>query len=85
MQRYLPVVLSVEEVSAIINSVDLSKTEGHRNKAILEMLYSCGLRVSELITLKISDLFFDDRLLPVTPPPPHPPHTIQLCLVKTSF
>ena len=65
MQRYLPVVLSVNEVSAIINSVDLSKTEGHRNKAILEMLYSCGLRVSELITLKISDLFFDDGFIRV--------------------
>jgi integrase/recombinase XerD len=65
MQRYLPVVLSVDEVSAIINSVDLSKPEGHRNKAMLEMLYSCGLRVSELITLKISDLFFDEGFIRV--------------------
>ncbi len=65
MQKYLPVVLSVEEVEAIINSVDLSKPEGHRNKAMLEMLYSCGLRVSELITLKISDLFFDERFIRV--------------------
>ena len=65
MQRYLPVVLSVDEVSAIINSVDLSKQEGHRNKAMLEMLYSCGLRVSELITLKISDLFFDEGFIRV--------------------
>ena len=65
IQKYLPVVLSVEEVEAIINSVDLSKPEGHRNKAMLEMLYSCGLRVSELITLKISDLFFDERFIRV--------------------
>ena len=65
MQKYLPVVLSVAEVEAIINSVDLSKPEGHRNKAMLEMLYSCGLRVSELITLKISDLFFDERFIRV--------------------
>lgn len=65
MQKYLPVVLSVGEVEAIINSVDLSKPEGHRNKAMLEMLYSCGLRVSELITLKISDLFFDERFIRV--------------------
>lgn len=65
MQRYLPVVLSVDEVSAIIASVDLSKPEGHRNKAMLEMLYSCGLRVSELITLKISDLFFDEGFIRV--------------------
>ncbi len=65
MQRHLPVVLSVDEVSAIINSVDLSKQEGHRNKAMLEMLYSCGLRVSELITLKISDLFFDEGFIRV--------------------
>lgn len=65
MQKYLPVVLSVKEVEAIINSVDLSKPEGHRNKAMLEMLYSCGLRVSELITLKISDLFFDERFIRV--------------------
>lgn len=65
MQRYLPVVLSVDEVSAIIASVDLSKPEGHRNKAMLEMLYSCGLRVSELITLKISGLFFDEGFIRV--------------------
>ena len=65
MQKYLPVVLSVKEVESIINSVDLSKPEGHRNKAMLEMLYSCGLRVSELITLKLSDLFFDERFIRV--------------------
>ena len=65
MQRYLPVVLSVEEVEALINSVDLSKSEGHRNKAMMEMLYSCGLRVSELVNLKISDLFFDEGFIKV--------------------
>jgi integrase/recombinase XerD len=65
MQRYLPVVLSVEEVEALINSVDLTKSEGHRNKAMMEMLYSCGLRVSELVNLKISDLFFDEGFIKV--------------------
>lgn len=65
MQLYLPVVLSVEEVAAIIDSVDLTKKEGHRNKAMLEMLYSCGLRVSELIGLKLSDLFFDEGFIRV--------------------
>ncbi|MBP5210948.1 MAG: site-specific tyrosine recombinase XerD [Bacteroidales bacterium] len=65
MQQYLPTVLSVEEVISIIESVDLSKPEGHRNRAILEMLYSCGLRVSELINLRISDLFFDEGFIRV--------------------
>ncbi|MEN8120240.1 MAG: site-specific tyrosine recombinase XerD [Bacteroidota bacterium] len=55
----LPVFLSVEEVDKIEQSIDLSKPEGHRNKAIIETLYSCGLRVSELINLKLTDLFFD--------------------------
>ena len=65
MQKHLPSVLSVEEVTAILNSVDLSKPQGHRNRAILEMLYSCGLRVSELVNLRISDLFFDDGFIRV--------------------
>ena len=65
MQQYLPTVLSVEEVDAVINSFDLSKPEGHRNKAMLEMLYSCGLRVSELISLRISDLYFDEGFIKV--------------------
>lgn len=65
IQKYLPTVLSVGEVEAIISSVDLSKPEGHRNKAMLEMLYSCGLRVSELTSLKRSDLFFDERFIRV--------------------
>ena len=64
-QQYLPVVLSVEEVEAIIGSVDLSKPAGHRNKAMLEMLYSCGLRVSELVNLRLSDLFFEEGFIRV--------------------
>ncbi|MGX8707669.1 MAG: site-specific tyrosine recombinase XerD [Bacteroidales bacterium] len=62
---YLPTVLSVEEVLSILDSVDLSKPEGHRNRAILEVLYSCGLRVSELVNLKISDLFLDEQFVRV--------------------
>lgn len=58
--RKLPAVLSIVEIEAMINSIDLSKPEGHRNKAILEVLYGCGLRVSELVNLKLSQLFFRD-------------------------
>ena len=58
--RKLPQILSVEEIDAIINSIDTRKSEGQRNKAILETLYSCGLRVTELIDLKISNLFFEN-------------------------
>ncbi|MBO4765596.1 MAG: site-specific tyrosine recombinase XerD [Bacteroidales bacterium] len=65
MQKHLPSVLSVEEVAAILDSVDLSKPQGHRNRAILEMLYSCGLRVSELVSLRISDLFFGEGFIRV--------------------
>ncbi|HVA98776.1 MAG TPA: site-specific tyrosine recombinase XerD [Bacteroidia bacterium] len=57
--RKLPDTLNIEEINKLINAIDLSKPEGQRNKAILETLYGCGLRVSELTTLKISDLFFD--------------------------
>lgn len=64
--RYLPTVLSVEEVEAVLSSVDLSRPEGGRNRAILEMLYSCGLRVSELVDLRLSDLFFKDSFIRVT-------------------
>jgi len=59
LKRTLPDILSFDEIAAIINSIDLSKPEGGRNKAILETLYSCGLRVSEAINLKISCLFLD--------------------------
>ena len=57
--RKLPVFLSIEEIDLLEKSIDMSKTEGHRNRAIIETLYSCGLRVSELINLKITNLFFD--------------------------
>lgn len=57
--RKLPDTLSVEEIDQIIQSIDLSKPEGERNRAIIETLYSCGLRVSELTNLRISDLHFD--------------------------
>ncbi len=58
-QRKLPDTLAYEEIEKIISVIDLSKPEGQRNKAILETLYSCGLRVSELINLKISQLYFE--------------------------
>ncbi len=64
--RKLPDVLTIEEVEKIINSVDLSLDEGERNKAILETLYGCGIRVSELINLKISDLYFKEGIIMVT-------------------
>jgi integrase/recombinase XerD len=61
--RKLPEVLTVNEINNLINSVDLSKAEGQRNRAILEALYSCGLRVSELITLKHSNVYFDEQFI----------------------
>ncbi len=63
--RKLPEVLSVEEIDALIAQIDLSKKEGQRNKAILETLYSCGLRVSELVELKFSQLHFDEGFIRV--------------------
>lgn len=63
--RKLPEFLSLEEVDKMLAAVDLSKDEGHRNKAILETLYSCGLRVSELVNLKFEDLFFDEGFIRV--------------------
>ncbi len=59
LKRSLPDTLSYEEIESIINKIDLSKPEGGRNKAILETMYSCGLRVSELVNLKLSNLFLD--------------------------
>ncbi|MEP6584439.1 MAG: site-specific tyrosine recombinase XerD [Ginsengibacter sp.] len=59
LAKHLPDVLSFAEIERISNSVDLSKPEGSRNKAIIETLYSCGLRVSELINLRLSCLYFD--------------------------
>ncbi len=63
--RYLPEVLSVEEVGAIMDSVDLSKWTGVRDRAILEVLYGCGLRVSEAVGLKISQVYLDDGFVRV--------------------
>jgi integrase/recombinase XerD len=64
--RKLPDTLAVDEIDALIQAIDLSKPEGERNRAMLEMLYGCGLRVSELVELKISDLFFDEEFIKVT-------------------
>jgi len=63
--RKLPEVLSVAEIDAMELAIDLSKPDGHRNKAIIETLYSCGLRVSELVSLRLTDLFFNDGFIRV--------------------
>ncbi len=77
--RSLPDVLSLEEIDAIMGEIDLSNPQGERNRSMLELLYGCGLRVSELINLRISDLFFEEgfirvegkgskqRLIPIAP------------------
>ncbi|MBR3612804.1 MAG: site-specific tyrosine recombinase XerD [Bacteroidaceae bacterium] len=62
----LPSVLSVQEIDDIINAIDLSKPEGQRNRAMIEMLYSCGLRVSELCNLKLSHLYLTEGFIRVT-------------------
>ena len=64
--RKLPDTLSLEEINELIKAIDLSKPEGERNRAMLETLYGCGLRVSELINLRISDLFFEEDFIKVT-------------------
>ena len=64
--RKLPDTLSIQDIDALIEAIDLSKPEGERNRAMLETLYGCGLRVSELVTLKISDLFFDEGFIKIT-------------------
>jgi integrase/recombinase XerD len=64
--RKLPDTLAVSEIDALIAAIDLSKPEGERNRAMLETLYGCGLRVSELVELKLSDLFFDEGFIKVT-------------------
>ena len=61
----LPEVLTTEEVDRLEQAVDLTKWEGQRNKAIIEVLFSCGLRVSELVTLRLSDLYLDERFVRV--------------------
>ncbi|WP_029033707.1 site-specific tyrosine recombinase XerD [Salinimicrobium terrae] len=63
--RKLPDTLSTEEIDALIAAIDLGKAEGERNRAILETLYGCGLRVSELIDLRLSDLFFKEGFIKV--------------------
>ncbi|MBQ2360118.1 MAG: tyrosine-type recombinase/integrase, partial [Prevotella sp.] len=77
--EHLPEVLSVEEVDMLEGSIDLSTNEGQRNKAIIEVLFSCGLRVSELVNLKLTDLYLEEgyirvlgkgskeRLVPISP------------------
>lgn len=62
---HLPEVLSTEEVDSIEAAIDLSKWEGHRNRAIIETLFSCGLRVSELVNLRMSNLYLEERFLRV--------------------
>jgi integrase/recombinase XerD len=64
--RKLPDTLTVEEIDALISAIDLSSNEGERNRALLETLYGCGLRVSELVSLKISDLFFEEGFIKIT-------------------
>jgi integrase/recombinase XerD len=63
--RKLPGVLTIEEIDMLIDAIDLEKSEGQRNKAMLETLYSCGLRVSELVNLKITNLFFEQGFIKV--------------------
>lgn len=65
LNRKIPSVLNLEEIDALIAAIDLSTLEGMRNKAILEVLYGCGLRVSELVTLKISNLYLDVEFIKV--------------------
>ena len=64
--RKLPDTLSIDEIDALIKAIDLTSNEGERNRAMLETLYGCGLRVSELVSLKISDLFFDEGFIKIT-------------------
>lgn len=63
--RKLPVVLAVNEIDSLVGAIDLSKPDGHRNKAIIETLYGCGLRVSELVNLKLTDIYTDEGFVKV--------------------
>ncbi|MDX1913663.1 MAG: site-specific tyrosine recombinase XerD [Saprospiraceae bacterium] len=65
LRRKIPEVLSVREVQAMLESVDLSGAQGHRNRAMLELLYACGLRVSELVNLRLTHLFLDANFIKV--------------------
>jgi len=79
MDKRIPTVLTVEEIDAMVHAIDLSQPEGQRNRAIIEMLYGSGLRVSELVGLKLSNMYFNDdymliegkgskqRLVPISP------------------
>jgi len=66
MGRKLPDTLSLSDIDKLIAAIDLSSNEGERNRAMLETLYGCGLRVSELVALKISDLFFEEGFIKIT-------------------
>ena len=66
LDRDIPEVLSFEEIQAMIETIDLSQEQGHRNRAILETLYACGLRVSELVNLRLSNLYLDIGFLRVS-------------------
>lgn len=66
LPMHLPDVLTLDEIDRVINAIDLSQLEGQRNRAMIEVLYSCGLRVSELCNLKISDLYLDEEFIRVT-------------------
>lgn len=65
LRRHLPEVLRLDEIDAMIGAIDMEKAEGQRNRAIMETLYGCGLRVSELINLEISKLYFDEQFIMV--------------------
>lgn len=77
--RHLPTILTIDEINSMIESIDLTTPEGQRNRAIIEVLYSCGLRVTELVTLRLSQLYLNDeyilvegkgskqRLVPISP------------------
>jgi len=64
--RKLPEVLSIEEIDSILSRIDMSKPEGRRNRAMLEVLYSCGLRVTELVSLRLSHIYFDKGFVRIT-------------------
>ena len=64
--RHLPDVLALEEIDAMINAIDLSSAEGQRNRAMIEIMYSCGLRVSELCSLCLSDLYREEEFIKVS-------------------
>lgn len=64
--RRLPETLSVEEIDQLVGAIDLSSPQGERNRCIIETLYGCGLRVSELVSLKLSDLFFEEGFIKIT-------------------